>query len=196
MAIKAYSLGFVFDYHRQNVVLIEKLKPAWQFEKLNGVGGKVEPGEESLACIVREFKEEAGVYIPPYDWSLFAIMSGIDWQKHPDGSEGAIVYCYETASDAPYHLASTQETEKIVKVPIVSVCPRPSVPVIPNIPVLIPLAMQGEFSRPANLEWTQKVVEDARPVETPYLGHRGVTGPLSTTRSTKAQITETTDGNE
>jgi len=37
-----YVAGFAFDETYERVVLIEKKKPIWQFEKLNGVGGKME----------------------------------------------------------------------------------------------------------------------------------------------------------
>src|SRR5690349_13991679 len=41
---QAYALGFLFD-GTGRVVLIRKRRPAWQAGLLNGVGGKVEPGE-------------------------------------------------------------------------------------------------------------------------------------------------------
>ena len=56
-----YVVGFMLDPTLSKVVLIRKLRPEWQSGLLNGVGGKVEPGEEPLAAMHREFKEEAGV---------------------------------------------------------------------------------------------------------------------------------------
>jgi hypothetical protein len=35
---KRYVLGFMFDQH-DNVLLVEKSKPAWQAGKYNGIGG-------------------------------------------------------------------------------------------------------------------------------------------------------------
>lgn len=46
------------------VALIRKAKPAWQAGRLNGIGGKVEPGEDPQLAMAREFEEEAGVATP------------------------------------------------------------------------------------------------------------------------------------
>lgn len=70
-----YVLGFAFTPNNQ-VVLIKKTKPAWQAGKLNGVGGKVEPGENlaPVEAMVREFEEETGVPTAVQQWEQFAIM--------------------------------------------------------------------------------------------------------------------------
>lgn len=67
-----YVLGFVFSEHKKMVLLIEKKRPAWQAGKLNGIGGKVEPGESPLAAMVREAREETGLEIT--DWRHYATM--------------------------------------------------------------------------------------------------------------------------
>lgn len=54
-----YVAGFMIDEH-DNVVLVRKTKPAWQAGRLNGIGGKIEGGEEPLAAMIREWKEETG----------------------------------------------------------------------------------------------------------------------------------------
>src|SRR5258706_13272255 len=61
-----YVCGFAFKQFRQGpqVVLIRKNKPDWQRGKLNGVGGKVEPGEIPSEAMVREFAEETGHRCP------------------------------------------------------------------------------------------------------------------------------------
>jgi 8-oxo-dGTP diphosphatase len=56
-----YVVGFMFSPEGRNVVLLVKAKPAWMAGLLNGVGGKVEPGEMPLQAMVREFWEETGV---------------------------------------------------------------------------------------------------------------------------------------
>lgn len=73
-----YVCGFAFHDEvgtvRPRVVLVRKVKPDWQAGKLNGVGGKIEPGETPEAAMAREFKEETGVSMPVEVWSVFARM--------------------------------------------------------------------------------------------------------------------------
>jgi ADP-ribose pyrophosphatase YjhB (NUDIX family) len=64
-----YVVGFLLDPTLSKVVLIRKNKPAFQCDLLNGVGGKIEPGEASKDAMDREFFEEAG--IKGLDWRHF-----------------------------------------------------------------------------------------------------------------------------
>jgi 8-oxo-dGTP pyrophosphatase MutT (NUDIX family) len=56
-----YSCGLLFDSTKQYVALIRKKRPIWQFNKLNGGGGKLENDEDFLDCMIRETKEEFGI---------------------------------------------------------------------------------------------------------------------------------------
>jgi 8-oxo-dGTP diphosphatase len=85
---KRYVVGFMFDYNRDVVVLIKKNRPEWQAGLLNGVGGKIEPGEYAENAMAREFMEETGVQTKETDWDLFCIMQ----------SENAKIYCYRCYS--------------------------------------------------------------------------------------------------
>lgn len=62
-----YVLGFAM--YEGRVWLIRKARPAEQAGKLNGIGGKVEPGEHPDEAMVREFKEEAGAVVE--NWIQF-----------------------------------------------------------------------------------------------------------------------------
>jgi 8-oxo-dGTP diphosphatase len=74
--MKSYVLGFMFSNSKQCVCLIKKKRPAWQANKLNGVGGHIEPNHKNaIDAVVREFKEETGVETTQEDWSFFAHMS-------------------------------------------------------------------------------------------------------------------------
>lgn len=64
-----YVVGFLFHPQRQAVALIRKNKPEWQKGLLNGVGGKIEPGENPVEAMTREFTEEAGITLTR--WRLF-----------------------------------------------------------------------------------------------------------------------------
>lgn len=61
--MREYVNSFIFDPIIQEVALIKKNRPKWQAGKLNGIGGKIEPGETPLEAIKREVKEETGAVI-------------------------------------------------------------------------------------------------------------------------------------
>lgn len=75
-----YVVGFVRD--QNSVLLVRKIKPDWQAGMLNGIGGKIEPGESAADAMVREFDEEVGAIIQPENWRLFAILTGGDYEVH------------------------------------------------------------------------------------------------------------------
>lgn len=68
-----FTLGIIFSPNLEHVYLIRRDNPDSQKGKLNGVGGKVEPGESLDACMAREAVEESG-----YSglWTHFAIKEG------------------------------------------------------------------------------------------------------------------------
>ena len=72
-----YSLGFIFDQARDHVLLIQKARPARHRGKLNGIGGKVEPGKTFLQAMIRECWEETGISTEA--------RSGMAALRHPDG---------------------------------------------------------------------------------------------------------------
>jgi len=73
-----YVLGFAFSPWGLQVVLIEKNRPDWQKGYLNGIGGKIEPGETPLQAMIREFKEEAGLRIE--NWDHTVTIEGPTWK--------------------------------------------------------------------------------------------------------------------
>lgn len=58
-----YTVGFILSTCRRRVLLLKKDRPAQHKDKLNGIGGKIEPPETQLACIKRECQEETGLII-------------------------------------------------------------------------------------------------------------------------------------
>ncbi len=80
MATQKYVAGFLFRRDRAEVTLVRKEKPEWQKGKLNGIGGKVEPGETEYAAMVREFREETGAEI--LDWSPVAVLKVGEAEVH------------------------------------------------------------------------------------------------------------------
>ena len=72
-----YVMGLYFDLARHYVWLLKKDRPAWQKGRLNGCGGKIEPGETGYATMRREAREELGIDVE--DWEPFCVLSGVDW---------------------------------------------------------------------------------------------------------------------
>lgn len=124
-----YVAGFLFSQDRTKVALIRKNKPEWQAGKLNGIGGKIENGESASDAMEREFKEEAGVFIPWYGWDCFADIEGEDYK----------CYFFRCFSDDLFNVR-TMEDEFVC---IYDVNDVNSFPHIPNLSWLIPLALDG-----------------------------------------------------
>ncbi len=78
--MQRYVAGFLFREDQTEVALVRKKTPEWQAGKLNGIGGKVEPGETEYAAMVREFKEETG--LPILGWSPVAVLTIGDAEVH------------------------------------------------------------------------------------------------------------------
>jgi 8-oxo-dGTP diphosphatase len=136
-----YVLGFRFNEHKTQVVLIEKLKPEWQKGKYNGIGGKIETNETPIKAMVREFKEETSLDTNEEDWSYQTIMTdNSSWKVHVFMSVGSIKQC------------KTMETEKVI---------HASSSILPdkahwNLHWLIPLCLDPELKKPILVEYTNK----------------------------------------
>lgn len=63
--MQSYTVGLIFNPQLTRVLLMHKNRPDWQKGMMNGVGGRIEEGEESIACIVREVCEETGLTTRP-----------------------------------------------------------------------------------------------------------------------------------
>ncbi len=136
-----YVVGFLFDEKKEKVLLIEKQSPAWQFGKLNGVGGKIEPNENCQAAMNREFLEETGVEM--IQWTRFFTIEdqGRTWK----------LFCFwkiGTLEDLKAARAVTIERPKIVET---AKLPRN---VLPKLHWLIPMAMQGAIRQGSGLDWS------------------------------------------
>jgi 8-oxo-dGTP diphosphatase len=88
-----YVCGFMFSRDLKHVVLIKKNKPLWQEGMWNGVGGKVEEGEDWFNAMSREFLEETGVETEPIDWTYFNTEQGEDWKVNFYYIIGPVNYC-------------------------------------------------------------------------------------------------------
>jgi len=131
--MQTYACGFLFSPDRQRVLLIRKRRPAWQAGKLNGVGGKIEPGESPSEAMRREFREEAGLDVR--EWQEVLTLSGADdagsgvaWRGHFFRAFGDIN-------------AARAVTDEQLEVHAVAALPRDT---IPNLHWMIPLMLDDE----------------------------------------------------
>ena len=108
--------------------MILKQKPEWQNGKLNGIGGKIEPGEQPIQAMRREFKEEAGAKI--VKWENFCNLNS------SDGSWYVYFFCsFEPAT------ITTMESEEVGWYPVNKIL---ELSTIPNLKWLIPLAIDND----------------------------------------------------
>jgi len=131
--MKSYACGFLFSPDRSRVLLIRKRRPAWQAGKLNGIGGKLEPGESPLDAMRREFREEADLDIR--GWQEILTLTGADDAGTGVGWRGHFFRAFGPVDEAH---TITDETLEIH--PVASL-PRDT---IPNLHWMIPLMLDEE----------------------------------------------------
>lgn len=123
-----YVAGFLFNNKRWTVALIKKLKPEWQKNRLNAVGGKIEEGETPLEAMRREFKEETGADVE--EWREFTLLN----------HSGHQVHFFVAFTDGSVQIKSVTE-EQVAWYPIHYLAEEP---VIGNLLWLIPLALDPD----------------------------------------------------
>jgi 8-oxo-dGTP diphosphatase len=128
-----YVCGFLFTPDRGRVLLIRKRRPAWQAGKLNGLGGKIEPGETALEAMRREFREEAGVDLA--EWQHVLTLSGADDAGSGRGWAG---HFFRAFGDVDAARAITDEQ---LETHSTATLPRDT---IPNLQWIIPLMLDDE----------------------------------------------------
>lgn len=124
----SYVVGFAHDKH--NILLIRKNRPDWQKGKLNGVGGKIEKGELPTAAMIREFREETGVYTLYSNWRLVCLLQFEQAQVH--------VFEWETSSQV-LTMARTMTDEQLELVSVPEYVDRHDL--IDNLHFLIPMML-------------------------------------------------------
>lgn len=114
-----------------NILLIRKNRPAWQYGKINIVGGKVEDGESPKVAAIREVFEETGLIID--DPRMFCELT----TKFP-GQARVFFFVSETNIE----LYKQKTDEKLVKMKISSLLSNEDI--IPNLKYLIFLALDKD----------------------------------------------------
>lgn len=127
---KKYTVGFIFDKDMKKVLLVHKTAPEWQVGLINGVGGKLEIGETTAECIVREIKEETNIDVSIKDVVDLGGILGED--------QAAEVEVFGVVYQGELFEAFIFEKEKIEWFPVDQIPGN----VIPNLKWLIPLTLE------------------------------------------------------
>lgn len=137
-------VGIAFDEDVTRVLLIEKQRPKWQKGYFNGVGGKVEPGEEPRGAMAREFKEETGLQVNADSWDYVVNYRGLDFE----------IYFYRVfLPNEMFAAAKTMTDEQVVPTPLAQI---PSTRTIYNLQFIIPMVMDANVRFPISIEKKQQ----------------------------------------
>jgi 8-oxo-dGTP diphosphatase len=128
---KRYVAGFAICRERNAVALIRKARPAWQAGKLNAVGGKIEPVETPAEAMRREFEEETTAEIS--DWREFCCL-------HFRGGRVHFFSAFVSGNVLAALLGSEEEP-----IEVHSIDDLATLPVIPNVRWLLPMAMDKDL---------------------------------------------------
>lgn len=132
--MKQYACGFLFSEDRKHVLLIRKNRPAWQAGKLNGIGGKLEPGETPADAMRREFREEAGLDVG--GWQHALTLTGKPTTFDPNGWQGHFFRVFGDVRAAATRTDESLEVHEVGRLP-------PDL--IPNLRWMIPLMLDDEL---------------------------------------------------
>ena len=158
---KFYVLGFIFCLESNRVILINKLRPDWQKDYNNGIGGKVEENETYIQAMVRETLEESNLRIGGIEWEWFCTMRS---KAELDPWE---VICYTTdISSMQFEGATTMEEERINKWQLGNIT-TVNKHLLGNIPWLVGMALD-------------KIVNDS--FEPVIIDYTGLSLPLNLTK--------------
>ncbi len=129
-----YVLALLFTADLRRVVLIRKTRPAWQAGRVNGLGGKLLPGESPADAARREVREEAGVDVE--GWTEVVVWDDPVYRLH-----------VMRAADDEAALARTAEDQEVFLADVRALPDE----VIDNLRWLIPLALDREVELPLSV---------------------------------------------
>lgn len=138
MNMKRYVLGFAFTTNRQEVLLIrrETSRPGleWMIGRHNGLGGKIGDKENPFLAMSREFNEECGVTIDPYDWQ---------WCGKFGRQDDYEVIVFRIFNDAvrKYSTCSTEGEIFLIRVSDI-----PYIPHVKNLAWLAPMLLKSDLT--------------------------------------------------
>lgn len=140
--MREWVVGFLIDPEREHVMLIRKNRPPWMAGMLNGIGGKVEPGEHPDVAMAREFREETGLTI--IGWDSYVRMTAVTTEDRSGviTPDRGVIHFYRAFGDlGPLPPVSiTDEHVEVHRIRTLSAPGEGLKNVVPNLLWLIPLA--------------------------------------------------------
>lgn len=132
-----YVCGFMFSLDMKRVALIEKLKPEFQKNKFNGIGGKIEEYDlDEYDSMIREFEEETGVKTFKTDWIKTVVYVGPNYDYE--------VHFFMCISDKIDKIKQVEKEKPI----IVNVNELYKYPTLYNINWLVPISLDKNILKP------------------------------------------------
>ena len=120
-------------------MLVHRNRPPNQF-RWNGLGGKLEPGEDALSCIYREVAEEADIDLARADEVRFAGL--VTWPVGSDStgpSGGMYAFVAELPEAWPLGNGERETPEgRLAWKPLAWACDERNADVVENIPRFLP----------------------------------------------------------
>jgi 8-oxo-dGTP diphosphatase len=129
-----YVLALLFTPDHRRVVLVKKMRPAWQAGRVNALGGKVVAGERPADAARREVLEEAGVDVA--EWEEVLQWEDPVYRMHVLRGVDELAERARTAEDQEVFLAEVRALPEEV---------------IENLRWLIPLALDRDVRFPLSV---------------------------------------------
>lgn len=106
-----YVLGFAMSRSGHVLMIEKKQGPSFNIGKLNGLGGKIEPGETPQEAMAREFREECGLSTKPVDWQCFRIERHL---QRSDQTSSVVIHCFVVELPIERLSCAMQMTDEVI----------------------------------------------------------------------------------
>jgi 8-oxo-dGTP diphosphatase len=127
----AFVLALLYSLDHHQVVLMRRTRPSWQAGRVNGLGGRLMPGETAAMAARREVREECGVDVA--EWREVLVWEDAEYVMHVLRGESERAREARTVEDQEVFLADVNALPNNV---------------IDNLRWLVPLALDADVAFP------------------------------------------------